>query len=403
MASTRKTYNVTIAPDCPETPDYTYTWGAWQPQTNGTSCGGLEERIAVEDECAAGLGCCINHQETSEVQMQPACALAAEDYASFVLSGVPESCGQSQYAGNGQWQYTGKTADGRPYYRRWNAFDGEWLYMFYDSDCDGDGGGSGKPEWIIHSKPQTNVTEELVGGGGCSADARTDLSTTWTPPLVSVWYVKCGDGKDIESRAVDITLTLANCAIPPDTTHVWTDWAPRQTNGTTCGGEDQRGLIEMCFAGLGCPCANRSSTTQSRVQPACAGTTATTDVPAPSTSGTGAGTVVGVVVPVVLVALLSLYLLRKNRKEAAMQQRVLTNDWMGTANTVEMQSNPHAKARSRADTTHNFAATIDQMVKNGRIHSLQARDRNVPLEISRSSIQLVCKIGNGQFGEVWKG
>lgn len=79
---------------------------------------------------------------------------------------------------------------------------------------------------------------------------------------------------------------------------------------------------------------------------------------------------------------------------------------MGMTNTVEMQANPHAQARSRSDTTrttHNFAATLDQMVNVGRIDALQAKNREVPLEIDRSNIQLVSKIGAGQFGEVWKG
>ena len=73
------------------------------------------------------------------------------------------------------------------------------------------------------------------------------------------------------------------------------------------------------------------------------------------------------------------------------------------ANTVEMQTNPHAQARSRSDTVHNFADTIDKMVRGGRIDTLQAKNRKVPLEIDRGNIQLVSKIGSGQFGEVWKG
>jgi serine/threonine protein kinase len=103
--------------------------------------------------------------------------------------------------------------------------------------------------------------------------------------------------------------------------------------------------------------------------------------------------------------LLVLFCLWKKRTRAAaetIRQRAATDELMG-GDTVEMQMNPHVQARARSDTTHNFGATIDQMVAVGRIDTLQARDRTVPLEIARANIQLVTTIGKGQFGEVWKG
>jgi hypothetical protein len=123
-----------VTPNCPTTAQYTYKWGNWTPQqTDDTTCGELDQRETIE-ECEAGLGCCLNHQEiNSEVQPQDRCPTQKGDYPLKVLSGVPSSCDNSWI--NGVWQFVGKTADARPYYKQWDAAASAWYYMYYDKEC----------------------------------------------------------------------------------------------------------------------------------------------------------------------------------------------------------------------------------------------------------------------------
>lgn len=115
---------ITLKPICPSTPNYTYTLGEWIPQQiNGTtpSCGGIEQRVAVE-ECSAPLGCCVNPNETTNTRTQQSC----EGDVDVVLGGVRDSCLQDV---NGEWQYVGRTADGQPHYKWWHAEAAHWHYM----------------------------------------------------------------------------------------------------------------------------------------------------------------------------------------------------------------------------------------------------------------------------------
>jgi ephrin-B len=114
----------------------------------------------------------------------------------------------------------------------------------------------------------------------------------------------------------------------------------------------------------------------------------------------------------ILVALVTLgtviYFLRQRSAEAlrVRRARVETLELEGT-NMMEMEVNPLAtlikmKKEGRCP-THNFQTTLDEMVAAGRINAVQARDRKVPREITRDSVELVSELGSGQFGAVWKG
>jgi hypothetical protein len=350
------TLPLTLTRDCPTTPAYTYVWGEWTPQQSGTTCSGREHREAVE-ECAAGLGCCINHQETTEVRAQAPCP---GDYPSIMLNGLPRSC--AAWMTNGEWQYIGKTDDGRPYYRQRHAAEeggeGWYYYMYYGKDCDGIGGGIGQPGWIIDNAPPSTTAEQVLDGDGlyggvCDGTVRTvNTTASSTPPSSGAWYVKCSDGNDGSTTIRTLTLT-PSCPNTPDYTYIWGEWTPRQTDGSTCNGStDQRSAVEECSTGLGC-CINHQPTFQTKDQAPCPA--------ASSKRGTNAGTIVGIVVPLLLLVFIVLCLLRKKRKDAAaetIRQRAATDELMG-ANTVEMQPNPHAQARARSDTTHTFCESVD--------------------------------------------
>jgi hypothetical protein len=230
-----------ITPECQTTTNYTYTWGDWIPeQPNGPSCGEREKREGEEQECAAGFGCCINQQKTSQVRTQVPCPTKAGDYAQFTLSG--SACFSSFY---GLWQYVGTTADKRPYYRFWlqQGTDGKWVYMYYDKNCQRDVGG--KSWWIIGDEPDTAAEHDLDGRGDnskCTHFGHTTQSETSKTPPSGAWEGSCG------GDMVSLNLTIVpNC--PNYTyTYTWGAWQPQQTDGTICGQLDQRDAKEDCAA-----------------------------------------------------------------------------------------------------------------------------------------------------------
>lgn len=231
-------------------------------------------------------------------------------------------------------------------------------------------------------------------------------------------YVRCDGGSSgLTPETVTVMPSTKSCPDgTPKYTYNWSDWKPEQTDGTTCGGQDQREAVEVCAVGRGC-CIDRETqaTRLFRSQPACSETAvvdADISVALPDASlppkkggGTTAGTVVGIVLPLLLVVVLLLILLRKSSLKGAAAERAQQRAELFDIDTVEMQTNPHARQaipsqRGRSDTMHNFASTIAQMVASGRLDALQARNKNIPVEIERGTITLISKIGNGQFGEV---
>jgi hypothetical protein len=211
------TIQTAVTPNCPTTPKYTYEWSQWSPQqTDDTTCGEVDQRHTRE-ECAAGLGCCTHHQKMRfELQPQERCPAQEGEYP-LVLSGVPASCASSWL--NGVWQYVGKTADARPYYKQWDAAAGAWQYLYYDKDCDGSG--ADEQWWLIGSNaPSTTLLQDLNGKGVCdSFIGRTAASTTAILPPSGAWSVSCGGLNTY-------TLALTNCTTVGNYTYVWDDWAP---------------------------------------------------------------------------------------------------------------------------------------------------------------------------------
>ena len=51
----------------------------------------------------------------------------------------------------------------------------------------------------------------------------------------------------------------------------------------------------------------------------------------------------------------------------------------------------------------NFEVVLDDLLESGRIDQEQASGRIVPREIDRADVDLVSMIGEGAFGQVWKG
>jgi hypothetical protein len=149
--------------------------------------------------------------------------------------------------------------------------------MHYDKNCDDNAGSVGKPWWVVtEEEPDTVATQDLDGDGECDFNAYTAQSTTSTTPLSGEWDVNCDDSV---ANFADHTLTLTpSCPTAPAYTYVWGEWSPQQTDGTSCGGQDQRNAMEGgCAALVGCGgCTNRQETTQTRNQAACVTTTTTT-------------------------------------------------------------------------------------------------------------------------------
>jgi hypothetical protein len=173
-----------------------------------------------------------------------------EVYPNFELSGVPRTCFGGYH--NGEWTFVGKTADGRPYYSRWDAGVNAWVYIYYDKDCDGNAGGVGRPAWIIDdgAPPSTTAKQDLDGDGDCIFTGYTVQSTTSTTPPSGAWNVYCNDA----FTSIALILTPP-CPTTPDYTYVWGKWSPQQTDGTSCGELDQREAEGGCTGGLGC-CIN---------------------------------------------------------------------------------------------------------------------------------------------------
>ena len=202
---------ITITPNCTTTQPYSYTLGEWAPQqvssgASDTTCGGKDERVPSV-ECAAQPGCCTDHNAslaTPERRPQRPCD---DDYANFVLSGGPPDPA-SIYKGNmyeGEWRYDGRTADGRPYYR-WQAVQqsdyGEnyggysygsstesriGVFIYYDSDCDGDEGSTKVlSRWIIGiQRPSTTAKHDLDGDGVCYLGGYMKQASTSLTPSTS--------------------------------------------------------------------------------------------------------------------------------------------------------------------------------------------------------------------------
>jgi hypothetical protein len=65
---------LTLTPNCPPKPDYTYMWGKWDTPQDGTACGGQNQRQEIES-CAALPTCaCTNRRQTeTQTQNQAAC------------------------------------------------------------------------------------------------------------------------------------------------------------------------------------------------------------------------------------------------------------------------------------------------------------------------------------------
>jgi hypothetical protein len=239
----------------------TYAKQANSNITNAT-CGDLEQEEVKTEKCAAaGISCCINPR-TPEVRAQNPCPAKEGDYAHFALSEVPSSC-ESGWL-NGLWQYVGKTADDRPYYKLWNAAVSAWKYMFYDKDCNGNADG-GAEEWIIDSiEPNTTALQALDGAGVCSVYGHTAQPTTSTTPQSGMWRMSCGGGFDTHN----LTLT-PDCTTTPDYTYEWNQWTPQQTDNTTCGELDQRDTVEACASDLGCCLNQQVIRSEVRVQALC--------------------------------------------------------------------------------------------------------------------------------------
>jgi len=87
------------------------------------------------------------------------------------------------------FEYQGRTADNSPYYK---AQDRE-EYIYYDSDCDGEGDSS-VARWVLDdSSPSTSALVDLDEDQECNYLARFDASSsTGGPPSSGMWYMYCG-------------------------------------------------------------------------------------------------------------------------------------------------------------------------------------------------------------------
>jgi serine/threonine protein kinase len=260
--------DLTIAPDCELTPDYTYgSWSEWKPQqTDDSVCGGVDARFA-RASCTGRLGCCVNEQPSVQYRAQPLCTTDGA-FPNFTLEGVPDSCKNEGWL-NGYWRYVGKTADDRPYYAWWDENSKEWYYIYFDTVCDGSVKEFSKVSemnWILTtSKPSITALQDLAGNNACICNGATLLPTISSTPPSAIWEVTCGIN-NFES----LSLTIApDCDSTPDFTYSWGEWTPQQqTDGIACGGSDRRLATEECSVGPGC-CISVQPTVQTRGQPLC--------------------------------------------------------------------------------------------------------------------------------------
>jgi hypothetical protein len=136
----------------------------------------------------------------------------AKEYPNLILSGVPTSC----YGGafNGVWQFSGLTADERPFYKWMFKMDpadiykvdeADWRVLHYDKDCDGDAGDDGKPTWIFGiDLPSTIAEHDLDLDGTCTSYGNTYVTTTSMTPPSGDWRVACAPG----GLSTALTLTI---------------------------------------------------------------------------------------------------------------------------------------------------------------------------------------------------
>lgn len=150
------------------------------------------------------------------------------------------------------------------------------------------------------------------------------------------------------------------------------------------------------------------STTAGCTGPGCktAPATAVTTTPAitpTQPTRSPAGAIVGSIIPVLLLAGITIFYCHRQNQNL---KRTLSHgdavellELDGGAASASNENPSHPTAVG----SHNFAVTLNQMVKVGRLDALQAQKKKVPVEIERGNFTLVTKIGSGQFGEVWKG
>eukprot|EP00729_Bicosta_minor_P003256 gene3256-543_t len=214
----------------------------------------------------------------------------------YVLpEGVPSTC----FGGwtNGEWKYIGKTADGRPYYKQWDSYDSMFYFMYYEKDCDGNAGNTGKPQWTLAEKePSVTADSDLDQDGKCVTYSGHTLepTTASTPPSGVVWHIGCSN-----THYTPLTLTFDEvCPPAPEFKYEWGNWIPQQNDGTVCGGQDQREAREVCAALVGCggsvikrTSSSDSASTNDNAAPVAATTskpgvafTATTDATATNTT-----------------------------------------------------------------------------------------------------------------------
>jgi serine/threonine protein kinase len=177
---------IDITPDCSPTPESTYNWGEWVPeQTDGTTCGHLDRRIATE-VCSAAPGCCINKQPTPQRRPQSPCLTDGAN-PNIVLSGVPDSCHNGYL--NREWTYVGGPPNNSfPYYKtRCVSFvdcptRNPWLYLYFNAT---------RYEWhIVDTDPHTII---VAGTTTVSTLVLDEMSSRliMPPPSGVSWSVDC--------------------------------------------------------------------------------------------------------------------------------------------------------------------------------------------------------------------
>jgi hypothetical protein len=190
---------------CPITAPATYAWGEWTKtslkEVIGV-CGGVASyRTEVQQPCQrAPKGCCTEgtRKLQTEVKRQPACTSSYDPSNLILRLDVPKDCGELHYFPVSPWAFSGRTADGRPWYSfagrdifggadstLSNAFQ-TW-YLYFDKDCSGGVESGITPRWMItFDKPSLDSFTDLARDGvDCAAYVYSPVSSTMNGPPVN--------------------------------------------------------------------------------------------------------------------------------------------------------------------------------------------------------------------------
>jgi len=144
----------------------------------------------------SGIAPCPESESTTDV---PSTTEEVVAMPNLVLTGA---CEQNAALNGLLFSYSGRTADGSPYYKAQDTEE----YIYFDSDCDGEEGDSNVARWVLDdSAPSTTSMSDLDEDQECNYLARFDApSSSGGPPSSGTWDMYCAT-----CGWVKVQLTLA--------------------------------------------------------------------------------------------------------------------------------------------------------------------------------------------------